>query len=445
MPDPQPLGPSTGNINPESHVGSGPQGPGFYDAERLLEAHEANLSHLAYPQAVFGDRRFTRGIVALRFDDSETFDTTVVGPELLSRHLPATFGVIWGRMNTGAPYQDTAAVLALQKQGCEIACHTRSHSNPVLQADPWAFFLDEVETVRNEMRAVGLNVDSWIQPGTWIGDWTFDQPYKLTPAIHRVFRRNYAAATGYITQNGPSYGLPAPFMSRYGVGMSATLDTLTLAQAKVYVDQAVDNGAACTFTCHSYNIGQPTFMSLADFQALLDYIRDRRDDGRIDVMTIAGAHCAQRGTPVQLLADPGFELSTLGGAVYPGWKTTGAPAVIAGRTGGNALQVGVAGVKDAFQVIRGDNLRIVSVDGYAKSAVGAAASNCRVIVQVRGPGNENYDPANICVKTLPADNTWQRIQGVFGVDARAATVKIWLATNGSTNDCAFDDLVIRSL
>lgn len=410
-------------------------GGSIADHELAAEGHDP-----IYP-SIYSGVTYRRGVLYLRFDDSPFTDNTVVQPLLDARYLPAGFAVIKGRLDTttgGVLGLTTAQVLAAQAAGHEIMCHSRNHTDPTVQGDPWGFFVDETETVVAEMRAAGMNVQAWVQPGVWLGAWNFDSTTKVAGRISELFRKNYGAYEAYIPEDGTvASTLPLPARHRFGsyspVGITSTVGTgiSSLATCKSLVDSVVQFGGRMGFLFHSYFLGAAGELTVADFTLLLDYIQAARDAGELDVLTPTGTHYAQQAVnPPNLLNDPGFEsctpgaFPTLPSSASPAWYAPngGATAVNGiGRDSGIAARCGQG--SQVIQRLLAKTTRTVRLDGWMRNDATAGTITARLLVE----GMQNNNNTAIVTKTVTAvvGQTYTALTALVGAHA---DVDYWRVT-----------------
>lgn len=324
-----------------------------------------------------------RAAINLRFDDGYATDYTVVFPELRSRNLPGSLGMVSSFLD-GSGKCTTAQVLEMQQAGIEICCHSKTHLTAPANR---AAFIDEVINSQVALRAAQFQADAFIQPGTWAsGPYMFDAAAKVdsTDAGWNLLN-NYAAACAYIQDDSMGFAVGVrtiPTIRRYA-SVGIAIDTMTLAQAKAQLDIAITYGGSKQFYIHSSNIGQATFMTLADFQAFLDYVKLKRDAGVVELLSVCGLNRAAAGTSRNYINDGTFAQSVTGTPVSwiqqvgSGWTIDvgqGAGGTSPGAN--NAAKVNSANY--LWQPIAAKNIRSFRVISQVKNAVAGAASTARV-------------------------------------------------------------------
>lgn len=408
---------------------------------------------------------YRRGIVALRFDDAHGQDQTIIKPALDAALLPGGFAIVYGNLNnsrsggvapTSIPNLTTAQMLQMQADGHEIMCHTRNHTDPTLQADPEAFFLDECAQVGTDLRALGVFADSWVQPGTWTGAWNFTS-YALTDGlVAQTWARNYGAAEAYFAEDR-LYHAAAPLPSMFRFGGTHSTDgsdpAKTAAQLQGYVDYAVQYGGLVELLFHSFRFDLPGMTTSADFRTFIAYLQAQRDAGLLDVLTpTAARYAVQSDTVVNQLFDPSFEEEP-SGAVFPvlpgsksrGWHSLGgAPTVQGGvgRTGSNACIVAQGGPYGAVQQeLHAPNLRSLRVDLWARSASNSGS----VTAQMRMTGLQASSSTPIVDKTVTRSvgQTYQQLSMLVGTHPDIDVWRLTISVSGSGNAYIDDVSVVK--
>jgi hypothetical protein len=219
-------------------------------------------------------------VLSLRFDDNNANDYSFVYPLLHTRGLVGGFAIVRNGISYGG--NDTLAnIKAMQANGMEIMAHSYTHSS-----DPRIYktFENETALAVEEMRLIGLNVDSFVQPGTWTGTYyplINSTSFFRTPesALIRIY---YNAFEGYIW--GPIRNLPITGNYRYGANHE-TCDQMSLADIEKIVDSCIKNHKGLEILFHSDSIGQPKHISKEDFTLFLDYIQKKVNTSQLIVLT----------------------------------------------------------------------------------------------------------------------------------------------------------------
>lgn len=363
------------------------------------------------------------GVIALRFDDGRATDVSYVQGQLASRGLLGSFAIANDLIGTTGFIGTWAEVVALATAGHEIQCHTKTHSSPTSLAQ----FVVETTGAADTLRGQGLYVQSFVQPGPWEGDYYIDTTAKLNGPIGRWLQRNFAVSEHYVPDSlhtnlpGGVKSIPVPF--RYGLSHVAAEDK-TYAQVKAAIDRARAYQGYTELIFHSTLIGTPGYISTADFELVLDYIKAGRDAGTLLNLTPSAAAFAQPGTPRNMLGDNGFVLYPNDGA----WTAVGSPAVVAGGgpDGQNVMQSSRANY--VFQQLAARHLRSVEVVGWAK----AVGSNSTARMQV-----QSFDASAVLIDDIQVSATvtsagWTRFRALLGTRPGVDYLQIrgWTSASG---------------
>lgn len=421
--------------------------------DSVLQDHEADYEHSPLYAAVYANAVATgRATIALRFDDCPGTDQTIVKPLLDARYLPGGFAVIQGRLDNsinGPPANlTTAQVQQMQADGHEIMCHTRNHTDPSVQANPLAFFVDETVTVAADLRAQNLYINSWVQPGTWTGIWNFDSLAKLSGITGRLLKKTYGAAEAYVAEDTNQLGgQPRPSRFRYGVlHQDGTAPGVDLAALESLVKSSMRYGGRLEILFHTFYFDTTGRLTTADFTAFLDYLQGLRDAGIIDVLTPTTAIYAAVGTTKpNLLGDYSFEDVAAGttyplapGASSPAWYNVANSASSVGGVGRdkqNAAQVSQANT--LRQEIQAQNsTRSLRFDAWARNSSTSGSVTARVTLE--GIQANNATPIVSKVITASVAQTYTQMTALFGTDPRVDTWRITLDVSG-TGSAYFDD------
>lgn len=219
-------------------------------------------------------------VLSLRFDDGPVEDYSVVFPLLEARGLVGGFALV-RTLLVGGVRLSLAQALEMQSAGHEIMCHTRHHGTYPATTDE---FYDETVVTAWEMRALGFNIVSFVQPGTWGELDNLDWFYSSMEG--GWLRQNFAATEAYasigIVEWPPEYALPRT--ERHGVMHMGGI-TSSLASQIEYIDNLIANQRGGEILFHSADIGVGENISLADFTSLLDYMAAAVAAGTLTVLT----------------------------------------------------------------------------------------------------------------------------------------------------------------
>jgi len=221
------------------------------------------------------------GILSLRFDDGDHTDFDYTVARLEERGLVAGFAVNSDLVGSGGGYLSVAHLQKIESLGNEVMCHSASHGT-----DPATFgeFYDETVGSLAALTALGFNVVSFVQPGSWTHAYNIDlgAGWVVGCPADLLLRANFAAYEGYLGTNWVP--LPNTVESRYGFGHASPTDS-----GVGFIDNLLSGGPyddrRLEMLFHSSNIWGGGLPSAADFITLLDYIADRVAAGALTLLT----------------------------------------------------------------------------------------------------------------------------------------------------------------
>lgn len=391
-----------------------------------------------YAQIYSGIRVATGAAVVLRSDDSGVNDLNVLMPELDSRGLNGSFSQTLEIDDDGGFTRLTPAqIKTIATHGHETINHSVHHRDP----SPG----DAVSDIRGFQQYMvdnDIHCDSFIQPGTWS-----DAKAGIYVASEaeigwyaNLMRGNFAASGAYV--DDPSkLGVTHPFPAfrKYGGEHQENLDNNTVAQIKADIDEVIARNGYFHILLHGYLLNSGSFLTTADYQSILDYIVTKRDAGQLDVLTFTGSIFATRGPYINLIADPGFELSNVPligwpGPGWVGWETfSGTPSTeitgvaLAGAQVGRTSDVNVIRWRCPNNTFRKGQLTI-----YARSRV---AANCTARVNVYNSGGSSPDYTR---DTAVTNGAWTKITIALGPRGPGAASFRFTLSSADGNEVIWD-------
>jgi len=211
--------------------------------------------------------------LSLRFDDINDSDYSLVFPELVNRGMVGGFAAYSIAIGGGGRIT-LAQLLEMQSGGMEIMHHSRSHG-----ADPanYAAFVDETVTAANEMRATGLNIRSFVQPGSWVAGYNINSSAFYGTLEDIALRSNFDAYEAYI---GSAYrSLPMAPSERWGAGSGSGV-TVAVLNATLDTALRIHDGLSLTF----HQPGGEGGIDWAIFTGFLDYVATKVAAGLVAVV-----------------------------------------------------------------------------------------------------------------------------------------------------------------
>lgn len=230
------------------------------------------------------------------------------------KQIPITWAVVtdWAVNKPGYyPPPLTWAELTdyVNTAGGEIASHSVRHLAETSQAR----YIEEITQSKAEIEAhlPGYTCRTFIQPGVWTGEAYLDQFAELDQPIAQAIQQTYAQSQAYLGWTWVVGGI----YYRYGMTRNICLD-YTAAPSADAVRATLDVVAAtpgCIFEFVMHGVqetgGTKSGEARADvLKAVMDYLAQLRDAGKIRLMTVDQAYSAALDPSLNRLADGGLEV-----------------------------------------------------------------------------------------------------------------------------------------
>ena len=364
-----------------------------------------------------------KGVIALRFDDWQNALRTTVVPLLQARGLPFSHALISG-FSTEQPWgvgTTWADIKGWVARGCEIWCHGWDHKDYL----GYNGLVRNVVTAKQEIEAQNLKVQGFSVPGV-TPVYTNEQRGSSNPYDSQILLEDLMSPTGHlILQN-------YPLMEGYGGGTygsignghyygrgHATIDAVSLATAKSWIDDSIKYRLSIRIMCHAGNIGTQGYMSLSDYTAWLDYLVSFWDAGQLEVVTPSALPYVDTTTNrLDLLSGDGAFLglsqgtpgvwNNLGGAYNTVYQTGGynnGPYIQIPSTGGSGPNA-----RPPYLSKRGLNGETFLFEGWCKS-LGAGNTTARVIIR----GYTDSSQFNLDLTKSVGSSSWTRWRVPFTI------------------------------
>lgn len=266
-----------------------------------------------------------KAVVCLRFDDGRVEDYTKVFPALRDNLLVGSFAVVPTVLDLPT-YMTTAQVNDMVSHGMEIMSHSKTHGTaPANKTEEDA----EIKESKALLEEKGWRVEGFTQPGTWTGAKNIIDPIQWETQRHaRLIRSQYLFAGTY---SFPDSLKKPPFPTRYGLN-ARTIDADTEAATKKLIDTAVRRKESLSLLLHPFQLDQVGRMTSAEFTAICNYLKEKRDAGLLEVISMGGYVMAtqQYGIWENMVRDSDFESLSVGN--WGAWYTT--TSAILGTDGG---------------------------------------------------------------------------------------------------------------
>jgi putative cell wall-binding protein/peptidoglycan/xylan/chitin deacetylase (PgdA/CDA1 family) len=393
-----------------------------------------------------------KGVVAIRFDDYQNTFREKIYPLLVERGLPSSMALIsrfntqqsWGIGTTWDQVRDW------NRNGVEIWSHGTDHKD--YSSKGYAGLYSQIVTSKAEIEAQNMKVVGWALPG--VSPSTSNLPYNgLTKPsdyngiVGSLLMQTYALTEAYAYH--PVRNLPARVY--HGLNHYTVSDgSATLWSSKEIINEAAKNKTGIELMCHAGNLGKPGNMTLADFTALLDYIKTQWDNGSIEVLTPSGLCFADPNSSnrLKLNTDDSFEGLTV---ANPGaWNGTSqwtgkTIETSGGRTGDNFLRIDKSITNSGVtqKIISLDKLRASGEQFVFEGWVRAyGEGNTTGVIQIKDYNNSNN--LQITNKVVCNGSSWKKVRFVFCIPPNTQTITFSLfRLEGVSVD--WDDVSIKKI
>jgi hypothetical protein len=402
-----------------------------------------------------------KGVIAWRVDHGIERFLANHWPVLMNAQMPCGIGLVTTSIeNPSAVYEPTTttwqATRLMHYQGAEIWSHSCDHRDPAPLGISTFTIEQQILDSRATLEAQQLFPVGWTNPGitpcltpNYTSPIDVSQmgtyPGQLLMSAYGLIEADRPAAQGSQARILPTDG--AYLLSH------VTIDTMTLAAAQAYVDNAITYGVGVEFMFHALWLGTAGYMTMADFTSLVSYVKTKWDAGLIEVLSPSGLAFADPFTSAKLdlLRNGDFENITKVGAAIGAWTATTDAGIsllsTGGHTGTNFVRFsGTTNLLDQpYPYVQEGGFRNAA---FAATAwvrnPSASASTARIMVYQSAPGGYG-DLGSVRDVRFPlaANQNWTKIRVPFCMPqtANAIAVRIARYDTGSTpGDVDFDDV-----
>jgi peptidoglycan/xylan/chitin deacetylase (PgdA/CDA1 family) len=400
-------------------------GKGFTLVDRAVEYYERRYQGIRVP---------TGAACVIRSDDSGLTEHDIVGPLLNARALTGSF-VTNTRIQPYSTFthMTTAQIAELRGWGHEIINHGADHRDPASYA---AMFAD-IALCQQDLIDVNVYADSFVQPGNWTNLYVDTIAEVENKTYDRFFRGNFAAS-GHYVQDPSELGVTHPFMAwrKFGGMYQELLDLHPTTDLFAMVDEVIARSGFFHMLHHNYlidTVGAGRWTT-ADYTAVVDYIKAKRDAGLIDVLSFTGSLFAEVGPYINICTDPDFELShndpfPATTTTWVGWEPfTGSPSCpVVGGLALSGTQVAQTTNADVLRKrMPRDSFAQAEVTIYARSS---GANTGAVITVLGGSGGT----ATYTRTTAVTNAGWTKIQFLLApMGPSTASIRFLLASDSGT-------------
>ena len=362
-----------------------------------------------------------KGVIAFRFDHQLDPFRATVWPLMLARAIPGSMGIVTrsvGNLNAG--YEPTATtwtdIKAMVDRGLELWAHSATHSDPEVFGTT---LYEEIVGCKAEIESHGFRVMGWQQPGgpstygTHGNAIPFLTPTDMDNEAGRLIRNTYGLYETYLTGTSRRT-IPTDGCLGYD---HVTIDTLTYPQIKSVIDHAIVHSIGTELMLHSTTVGKPASITVADLTAVFDYVVQKRNEGKLEILTASGLAFADPGVSRRLDLVPQGDFEDVSTAVkgYNWFENSAGSWTIqtdGGHTGNNYLRVTSTGTRSyaaAATTPLGINGHAFMLDAWVRSTDPAGAT---AIVRVRDSTN-NFIVLDKHDIVLTQSTSWTRIRVPF--------------------------------
>lgn len=320
--------------------------------------------------------RYQHAAIAIMSDDSTSADYTLL-TEYTTRNLPFGIAAQFHKLGVSG-FMTLAQLQEAQDKGAEILQHYHGSDTqpelfrPINPTGITDFYYRAIQLPEEYKRKYGFNVQSWVQAGGETGEWNIDSRSKLNSEQVRLLENYYTMIRAYVFPPYKGQSLhPVPIPDRIGT-YHTSIEQMTDTAVKTIIDDVIAYGGCSLLMYHGYHIGESGYMTLAQLQSVLDYIKTKRDADLISVLTPTGLLFAQKGNDINQLDDGDFALCSSAGGLSVFWRQGGSGASVTINDSGGAINnshyITIPHNKYLRQLRIRPNARVFKLNFYAKCA-----------------------------------------------------------------------------
>jgi len=211
-----------------------------------------------------------RGIpaVMVRFDDGYASQYKEAFSYMKTRNIRGTLYQIGNWIDGGVPYITSAQLLEMQAAGWTIGNHTHTHPDLITLSETEQEIA--IANGKADLDALGLTGGRYV--GYPQGHWNTDTRTAMTN-LGMLTGASVQLSTAQTETPNPPIVLPSSDL--FNIGCTSIDNSVPLSMAKAYIDEAITAGTVISPLFQSIGTGG-TSWSVADFQALIDYIASKK-------------------------------------------------------------------------------------------------------------------------------------------------------------------------
>jgi hypothetical protein len=239
--------------------------------------------------------------IMLTFEHATSDQLTAINNEMPD--MIGTMAPLSKRVGTSG-HITQAQLLDLQSKGFEIASHSATHYSISSSTSASILYAETVQS-KIDLENMGFEIRGFIPPSNKITTASFElikNNYQWTSFFSPITYQPKYMTMETLSYSNSTYGIYHEYA--FGVGNSYAVDTF--ADAKVEIDKAIANKYLIAFKFHGIKTGSGSYLtSPTMFHDIVDYVRQQRDLGNIDVLTRSqGAGFSSIPPPPTVTASP---------------------------------------------------------------------------------------------------------------------------------------------
>lgn len=238
----------------------------IYHIDQMLVGHKARKPYVIFS---FDDTRDSQYDIAWK---DPTHGAEVKGVPLTLYAIPSLLG--------GASYMSNAELTEMYDAGCSVCMH---------DVDTWdnkgapSGLTTYINNLRTQFSQWPRDLDHASYPqGAYGQDTGADNPFDVFDGMEAAGVNVCRSVVKHVQPVGP-YGIPHQ-LNVHGISLD---DTLSLAEAKEFIDKAILRGHTCIFYGHQLGATQTADQWVtSDWGELLDYAIEKQTTGDIEITTV---------------------------------------------------------------------------------------------------------------------------------------------------------------
>jgi hypothetical protein len=389
-------------------------------------------------------------IVVLREDDIRPSWRTPF-PELdnksalqygMEKRIPITWGVVTDFAGTSSGLSYIELRDYLNAAGGELASHSVKHA-AMANADQYIAELVNSKAII-EQNVPGHICRTFLQPGTWTGEAYLDLFSELDNSIGQALQATYSQSMAYL---GGGWRVGDTYYW-YGTTNTGSIDFQSYATVQsVYalLDViAATPGLVFVFSCHGVQASEATQnynVQANVLKAFMDKASQLRNENKIRLMGLNDAYNATFSLGLNLIVDPGFQVSDMSALGQTGPWNTGGGAVIQPNNGVGYSRYALIPPNGRFYQYMNLTPGRYILRWKQRNEPGGSTAQSLSCYVASSPNNVDIYSLNAPMCTNSAQNIWENKEALFIIPERALPNRIVFRTfSGATASFGIDDV-----